>query len=38
LNFLDTFSKKYPNIKFHALCPVEAELFHAYRRTWQKQY
>jgi hypothetical protein len=33
LNFLDSFSKKYSNIKFHENPSKGAELFHADRRT-----
>ena len=33
LNFLNRFSKKYSNIKFYEICPVEAKLFHADGQT-----
>jgi len=33
LSFLEVFSKDYSNIKFHAICPIGAELFHTETRT-----
>jgi len=35
--FLTDFKKNIQITKFHANCPVGAELFHVDRRTWRSQ-